>query len=330
MRLPAALALAMAQPGEAKRSAIGSEAGPCKKQKGLLCQEEGQTAASEPSVEEKDSVSTGLVRAEVDGALVKASLTEADEDKVWSGFSEWCETQPGFANPDLDLCSQSQIEPVCAGSKTAASQPGLSGPHVLENDRLDGSDGSDKSGCSDTDSQVTLDIAFEANPAHPITAVSDDTVQDDLLETLGWAEDRSIPRFRGEHALAGNWAHLRLYDHAKVVDQTTLTFWKGSVRAWVSNSILESGSAAAFETDRGKRSEQFLGWAAAFWFEEIRGRWSTWSVARRRDALSCVSGIGLRPKARARFHFCFSRAWQTPKCWTHCHCRLPPCQAQCQ
>lgn len=291
-RVPLLAALAMAQPGNAKRSAPppGSEEGPCKTQKSLLCaafQQGAEPAASKHSVEAKDSVSPGVVRADVDVAPVEASLTETQEDEVWEGLSEWCESQPGFASSDLDHCSQSQNEPASAGSEAAASQPGFCGPHVLENDRLEGSDGPDKSECSDTDSQVTLEPALEAGLAHPIPANLIDSVQDDLLETLGWAQDQSIPRFRGVSG-NGRLAHLRLYDLQWVVDQSSFTKWKGSVRAWVSSRIFENGNGAAFETDSRVRSEQFLGWAAAFWFEDVRGRWTTWSLARRRVALMRV------------------------------------------
>lgn len=85
-----------------------------------------------------------------------------------------------------------------------------------------------------------------------------------------------------------------------VADEQGLQLWKYRVRFWCQAS-LKPDDCSAFHVHRGAvpgdstrreefcpRSEQYLAWCAAYWVEPVRGRWWTWSVAKRTAALSAA------------------------------------------
>lgn len=139
------------------------------------------------------------------------------------------------------------------------------------------------------------------------------------------AAEEQVPRLR-EISEPAPLAFFQLFeagDHSSpgVTDAQSLHVWKHRVRFWCL-AYLKPNDCSAFVRCRGAvpgnpdlrcgaarcgaavccvRSEQFLGWCAAYWLEPVRGRWWTWSLEKRGAALTAARTlVDLRQMELAR------------------------------
>lgn len=88
------------------------------------------------------------------------------------------------------------------------------------------------------------------------------------------------------------WAYFALFSTRldplyNVFDDESFKDWQNEVRAWKAKHLSDNNCEALF-TNPTQETDLFLGWAAAFWIEPMRGWWIRWSLLRRKQALDCV------------------------------------------
>jgi hypothetical protein len=202
---------------------------------------------------------------------------------------------PVLHSPERELEGLTQREAV-AQSPEAETQPG-SPPGGMS--PWDFGSPSDKSRPAAAAAVRPSSVEEQAASAESQVETSQDSVFDwaqglpnDLpeeranLEAMGLAYNSPIPRL--VHTLEENrrLLHYQLYCNLdSVTSQDSFHSWTVRVRQWC-RVHLGDGDCQAFSTKKGKVSELFLGWCAAYYQSTTRGQWVTWSLEARENAIA--------------------------------------------